>query len=86
MKKLADYEALGIPEYWIVDYLALGAARYIGSPKRPTVSIYHLVDGEYQLSQFRTQRIISPTFPNLVLTVEQILVAGKDVKTSNGGG
>src|SRR6476646_2315999 len=30
--KLADYEQLGIPEYWIVDYLGLGGVRYIGSP------------------------------------------------------
>jgi Uma2 family endonuclease len=29
--KLAEYEALGIFEYWIVDYLALGAARYISA-------------------------------------------------------
>lgn len=79
MKKLADYEALGIPEYWIVDYLALGAARYIGPPKRPTVSVYQLVDGEYQVSQFRgAECIISHTFPNLVLTVEQIVAAGEE--------
>ena len=51
--KLAKYEALGIFEYWIVDCFALGAARYIGSPKTPTISIYHLADGEYQLQQFR---------------------------------
>ena len=51
--KLSEYESLGIAEYWIVDYLALGAARYIGSPKTPTVSIYSLVGEEYQLQQFR---------------------------------
>jgi Uma2 family endonuclease len=52
-KKLVDYESLGIPEYWIVDYLGLGGRRYIGTPKRPTLSIYQLVDDEYQVSQFR---------------------------------
>ena len=39
--KLADYETLGIPEYWIVDYLALGGRRYIGNPKQPTIYIYY---------------------------------------------
>jgi Uma2 family endonuclease len=71
--KLAEYEALGIFEYWIVDYLALGAARYIGSPKTPTISIYQLVDGEYQLAQFRGgDAIASPTFPSLQLTAQAI--------------
>lgn len=75
--KLADYETLGIPEYWIVDYLALGGRRYIGNPKQPTISIYYLVDGEYQVSQFRgDERIVSPTFPELTLTAEQIFLAG----------
>ena len=45
--KLVDYEALGIYEYWIADYLGLGGRRYIGNPKKPTFSVYHLVDGEY---------------------------------------
>ena len=53
LRKLADYETLGIPEYWIVDYLGLGATRYIGKPKQPTISVYQLVEGEYQFSQFR---------------------------------
>ncbi len=72
--KLAEYEALGIIEYWIVEhYLALGAARYIGSPKTPTISIYQLVNGEYQLAQFRAEeRIVSPTFPTLQLTAQSI--------------
>ncbi|MDF0551940.1 Uma2 family endonuclease [Kamptonema sp. UHCC 0994] len=73
LKKLADYEAMGIPEYWIVDYLGLGGMRYIGNPKRPTISIYQLIDGEYQINQFREQeRIESPTFTDLILTANQI--------------
>jgi Uma2 family endonuclease len=77
LKKAADYEAVGIPEYWIVDYAALGGRRFIGNPKQPTVSLYTLIDGEYQVSQFRgTDRIISPTFPELNLTSEQIFQAG----------
>jgi len=71
--KLAEYEALGVLEYWIVDYMALGAARYIGSPKTPTISIYRLVEGEYQISQFRENDMISsPTFSSLQLTAQQI--------------
>lgn len=72
-KKLADYEAIGIPEYWIIDYAAIGARKFIGNPKLPTISIYQLVDGEYQVTQFRgSDRIESLTFPELTLTAEQI--------------
>ncbi|QIR38293.1 Uma2 family endonuclease [Tolypothrix sp. PCC 7910] len=71
--KLGNYEAMNIPEYWIVDYAALGARKFIGNPKQPTISIYQLVDEEYQVTQFRnSQRIISPTFPDLNLTANQI--------------
>lgn len=71
--KLADYEAFGIQEYWIVDYLGLGGRRYIGSPKKPTFTICHLVDGEFELQQFRgSQPIVSPMFPGLSLTVDQV--------------
>jgi len=76
-KKLADYEAIGIPEYWIIDYAAYGARKFIGNPKLPTISIYELIDGEYQVTQFRGDtHIISPTFPELNLTAEQIFQAG----------
>jgi Uma2 family endonuclease len=76
-KKLADYEAIGIPEYWIIDYAAIGARKFIGNPKLPTISIYQLIDGEYQVTQFRgSDVIISPTFPELNLTAEQIFQAG----------
>lgn len=52
-RKVEDYEALGIPEYWIADYLELGGKRYIGSSKQPVITIYRLVDGTYQAQQFR---------------------------------
>ncbi|MEH2452060.1 Uma2 family endonuclease [Nostoc sp.] len=78
LKKAADYEAVGIPEYWIVDYAALGGRRFIGNPKQPTVSLYTLIEGEYQVSQFRgSDRIVSPTLRELNLTAEQIFQAGR---------
>ena len=75
--KVADYERLGIPEYWVVDYAALGGRRFIGNPKQPTISVYQLVDGEYQISQFRGDDTVeSLAFPELRLTAEQIFRAG----------
>ncbi|MBE9183111.1 Uma2 family endonuclease [Oculatella sp. LEGE 06141] len=76
--KFIDYEALQMPEYWVVNYLGLGGRRYIGSPKQPTFSVYQLVDGEYQGQQFRgSDRIISAAFPELNLTAEQVFAAGR---------
>ncbi|NMG56960.1 Uma2 family endonuclease [Geitlerinema sp. P-1104] len=73
LRKLGDYEVMGIPEYWIVDYLGLGGRRFIGNPKSPTLSIYRMVDGEYDVRQFREEdRIESGAFPELALTVNDI--------------
>ncbi|MBW4596147.1 MAG: Uma2 family endonuclease [Brasilonema angustatum HA4187-MV1] len=78
LKKYADYEEMGIPEYWIVDYAANGGREFIGKPKQPTILICSLDEGEYQISKFRgDERIHSPTFPQLNLTVQQIFEAGK---------
>ena len=72
--KLDEYQRLGISEYWIVDYLAIASRSYLGNPKVPTVFVYQLIDGQYQATAFREgERIISPTFPELQLTVEQIV-------------
>jgi Uma2 family endonuclease len=72
IKQIA-YQALGIQEYWIVDYLGLGGRNFIGYPKQPTISVYYLVDGEYDLHQFRSSDLVrSPTFPALELSIDRI--------------
>jgi Uma2 family endonuclease len=74
LTKLAGYESMGIAEYWIVDYMAFGAIRYIGEPKQPTLSVYYLQDGEYRVRQFRGRdRVESQVFPNLQMEAIAIL-------------
>ncbi|MEO1377550.1 MAG: Uma2 family endonuclease [Cyanobacteria bacterium J06635_10] len=63
--KRSEYAALEIPEYWIVD------------PIESKVTILLLEEGLYEDTEFTgTQKIISHTFPELNLTVEQVLAAG----------
>jgi Uma2 family endonuclease len=77
-RKVEDYAVLEIPEYWIADYAGLGGTRSIRKPKQPTLSICTLYNGEYEMQQFRgEQNILSPTFPDLNLTAEQVLRAGR---------
>jgi len=77
-RKLDDYQALGIREYWIVDYLGLGGTLFIGSPKQAAITICQLEEGCYRMSRFRgSERLISPTFPELDLTAEQVFKAGR---------
>lgn len=79
-RKVEDYAALGIPEYWIVDYAGLGGTRHIGKPKQPTLSVCVLVDGEYDIQRRRgSDRLSSPTFPALNLTAAQVLDVGRQV-------
>ncbi len=81
--KFADYvrvasrrEEMGIPEFWIADYAALGGKRFIGDPKQPTFSVCQLVGDEYQVSKFTGNNlIISPTFSQLNLTAKQVFDA-----------
>ena len=75
--KYADYEEMGIPEYWIVDYAALGGRNFIGSPKQQTLFVCQMIDGEYQMNHFRgSDLIVSPTFNQLNLTAQQVFQAG----------
>jgi Uma2 family endonuclease len=78
LKKLADYEAIGVREYWIADYLGLGGRRFIGTPKQPTLSVCQLVEGEYEIRRFTMgEAIVSPLFPALALTVDQVFAGGQ---------
>ena len=80
--KLAEYEKLGVSEYWIIDYRGLGGVRFIGSPKTPTVWTYTLKQegdsAEYEAGKaFRKgETVVSRAFPDLSLNVDRILNAG----------
>ncbi|MCD8485341.1 MAG: Uma2 family endonuclease [Desertifilum sp.] len=64
-RKRSEYAALEVPEYWIVD------------PLKNQVCVLLLEEGLYEESVFTgSQPIISDTFPELAITVEQILAAG----------
>jgi Uma2 family endonuclease len=76
-RKVEDYAALGIPEYWVCDYLGEGGKLFLGDPKQPTFSVYTLQGNVYQVQRFRgSDRIVSAVFPDLVLTAEQVFAAG----------
>lgn len=63
--KRSEYAALEIPEYWIVD------------PIDSKVTVLLWEEGLYEQTEFTgSQQIISRTFPELSITVEQILAAG----------
>lgn len=73
-RKVEEYAILGIPEYWIADYKGLGGTAFIGKPKQPTLTLCELKGEEYQQQQFRLgEPILSPTFPNLQLQLDDIL-------------
>ena len=64
--KPKEYATRGIPEFWQID------------PSRSVVIVLTLKDGAYQSREFRgSDRVLSPTFPDLQLTAEQILRAGR---------
>jgi Uma2 family endonuclease len=76
--KQDEYQRLEIPEYWIVDYLAIGSRTFLGNPKQPTIFIHQLVEGEYQVQSLRgSDNIVSATFPKLELTCDQIFASSQ---------
>ncbi len=58
---------MGISEYWIVDYAALGGREFIGKPKQPTILIGSLDEGEYQSLEGSRHRLRCITILTMVL-------------------
>lgn len=78
LMKVFEYETMGIGEYWLIDYLGLGGKRFIGNPKQPTIFVYQMVEGEYEVKMFRgNDRIESRIFPKLNLTADRVFEAGR---------
>ena len=66
VEKPKEYATRGIPEFWQID------------PSRSVVAVLTLKDGNYWSREFRgDSRVVSPTFPDLQLTADQILRAGR---------
>lgn len=66
VQKRQEYAARGIPEYWILD------------PTEAVVSVLQLQGNSYQVQEFRGRdRILSPAFPELQLTAEQVFQVGQ---------
>ncbi|MGF1518527.1 MAG: Uma2 family endonuclease [Nodosilinea sp.] len=77
-RKVEDYALLGVPEYWIADYLGLGGREYIGKPKQPTITLCQLADDLYIKAQFRAgDTLASQVFAELQLQAEAIFAAGQ---------
>lgn len=72
--KLAEYERLGIQEYWLIDHLAVASRSWLGNPKQPTIFICTLNENKtYDIKSYQdTSAIISSTFPELKLTATEL--------------
>jgi Uma2 family endonuclease len=67
LEKRAEYAARGIPEYWIIDH----------HPIQQVILVLSLVAESYQEQMFtESDAIVSPAFPTLQLSAEQVLKAG----------
>lgn len=74
--KQEEYEALGVPVYWIVDYRGQIPAKYCQRGKGKKVIVLTLEHGMYQKTEYvEGEAIPCPLFPELALTVDQILAA-----------
>jgi Uma2 family endonuclease len=77
-RKFEDYALLGVPEYWIVDYLGLGGREYIGKPKQPTMTCCQLNDDFYEKQLFRhDEALVSAIFPELRLNCGAVFMSGQ---------
>ncbi len=63
-RKREQYEELGVLEYWLID------------PQQQAITVLALQNGRYaEVGQFKDTQIVSPLFPDLTLTTQQVLSA-----------
>jgi Uma2 family endonuclease len=73
-RKVEEYAYLGITEYWMADFLALGGIAFIGKPKQPTFSVHRLRDDRYERQVFRLgDAIESLLLPDLVFKLDDLM-------------
>ena len=73
-RKVEEYALLNIPEYWIVDFRALGGIEFIGKPKQPTFTVCQLIGDGYRKQQFRLgEPILSKLLSELVLQLDDAM-------------
>ncbi len=76
-RKFEEYEALRVPEYWIVDYRGLGGKYYIGLPKQPTVTRCCLRGENYDRTLLRRgDRLQSEVIPGFEFAVDKLFAYG----------
>ncbi len=73
LTKCWDYEAMGIPEYWVADYKHKPELERYGRDGLPCLTVSSLRGKDYQVKKFTgDQAIKSVAFPYLKLTVNQL--------------
>lgn len=73
-RKVEEYALLGIPEYLIIDFRALGGIAFIGKPKRPMLTVCQLRGDEYRQQQYRLgETVSSNVFSELMLRLDDIM-------------
>jgi Uma2 family endonuclease len=75
VEKQEEYEALGVPIYWIVDYRGQIPAKYCQRGKGKKVIVLTLENGMYQKVEYLQGDVVPCTLFPLRLTVDQILAA-----------
>lgn len=80
VEKQEEYQALEVPEYWIIDYKGQIPAKYCLKGKGKKVIVLTLENGEYQHSEYVEGEVIPcKTFPDLTLSVNQVLEADASI-------
>lgn len=83
-RKFEEYEALGVAEYWIVDYRGLGGKYYIGLPKQPTVTRCCLRGENYERVLLRRGEVLrSEVIPGFELAIDALFAYGTPPPFSN---